>query len=72
MLPEAIILIPGFGAQGGKAADVAAAFRPDGLGAIVNSSRGILFPFRPDEPHWEARIEEATRATIAALQPIIS
>ena len=67
MLPEVIFLVPGFGAQGGKADDVAPAFRSDGLGAVVNSSRGILFPFKPDEPRWEARIEEATRATIAAL-----
>ncbi len=70
LLPEVIILIPGFGAQGGKAAEIAPAFRPDGLGAIVNSSRGILFPFQPDEPRWEARIEEATRATINALPPL--
>src|SRR6185437_96937 len=67
LMPEVIFLVPGFGAQGGTAADVAPAFRADGLGAIVNSSRGILFPFKPDEPNWEARIEEATRATIAAL-----
>jgi orotidine-5'-phosphate decarboxylase len=70
ILPESIILVPGFGAQGGKATDVAPAFRPDGLGAIINSSRSILFPYQPDEPRWEARIEEATRATIAALAPI--
>ncbi|HEY7314052.1 MAG TPA: orotidine-5'-phosphate decarboxylase [Gemmataceae bacterium] len=67
LLPETIFLVPGFGAQGGTADDVAPAFRPDGLGAIVNSSRAILFPFEPDEPRWEARIEEATRAAIAAL-----
>ncbi|HJT77837.1 MAG TPA: orotidine-5'-phosphate decarboxylase, partial [Gemmataceae bacterium] len=66
-LPEAMFLVPGFGAQGAGAADTAAAFRPDGLGAVVNSSRGILFPFRPDDPHWEARIEAAARAAIAAL-----
>jgi orotidine-5'-phosphate decarboxylase len=66
-MPEVLFLVPGFGAQGGKAEDVAPGFRPDGLGAIVNSSRGILFPFKPDEPRWEASIEEATRATIAAL-----
>ncbi len=70
MLPEVIILIPGFGAQGGKAAEIAPAFRPDGLGVIVNSSRGILFPFQPDEPRWEDRIEKATRATIAALKSV--
>jgi orotidine-5'-phosphate decarboxylase len=69
LMPEVIFLVPGFGAQGGTAADVEPAFCTDGLGAIVNSSRGILFPFKPDEPHWEARIEEATRATIAALAP---
>ncbi len=68
-MPEVIFLVPGFGAQGGTAADVAPAFRADGLGAIVNSSRGILFPFKPDEPRWEARIEEATRSTVAALAP---
>ena len=68
-MPEVIFLVPGFGAQGGTADDVAGAFRPDGLGAIINSSRGILFPFKPDEHRWEARIEEATRATIAALVP---
>lgn len=68
-LPEVIFLVPGFGAQGGKAEDVAPAFRPDGLGAVVNSSRGILFPFKPEEPRWEARIEEATLATINALVP---
>lgn len=66
-LPEVIFLVPGFGAQGGTAADVAPAFRSDGLGAIVNSSRGILFPFQPAEARWEAHIEEATRAAIADL-----
>lgn len=72
LLPEVIFLLPGFGAQGGKAADVAPAFRADGLGAVVNSSRGILFPYQPDEPRWEYRIEEAIRATIAALASIYS
>jgi orotidine-5'-phosphate decarboxylase len=67
LMPEVIFLLPGFGAQGGTAADVAPAFRPDGLAAIVSSSRGLLFPFEPDDPRWETRIEEATRAAIAAL-----
>lgn len=66
-LPEVIFLVPGFGAQGGTAADVAAAFRADGLGAVVNSSRGILFPFAPADRDWEQRIEASTRATIASL-----
>jgi orotidine-5'-phosphate decarboxylase len=67
LTPDVIFLVPGYGAQGGGAADVAPAFRNDGLGAVVNSSRGILFPFKPDDPAWEQRIEEATRAAVAAL-----
>ena len=67
VLPEAFILVPGFGAQGGCARDVAAAFEESGLGAVVNSSRGILFPFAPDEPSWERAIERTTRETIRVL-----
>jgi len=70
LLPEVIFLLPGFGTQGGTAADTVGAFRSDGLGAIVSSSRGILFPFAPDDPAWEDRVEAAARATIAALAPV--
>ena len=66
-MPEAYLLVPGFGAQGANAADTAPAFRDDGLGAIVNSSRDIISSFHADEPDWEPKVEEATRATIAAL-----
>jgi orotidine-5'-phosphate decarboxylase len=69
LMPEVVFLLPGFGAQGGTTADVAPAFRPDGLAAIVSSSRGLLFPFQPDDPQWEQRIEEATRTAIASLAP---
>ena len=68
LLPEAWLLMPGLGAQGGTAADVAAAFRSDGLGAIVNSSRGITACFSRSQPHWEAAVETATRAAITALR----
>lgn len=67
LVPEVWFLVPGIGAQGGAAADTAPAFRKDGLGAVVNSSRGITFPYKPNEPHWEAAVEKATRETIAAL-----
>jgi len=65
--PEVLFLVPGFGVQGGSAAAIAAAFREDGLGAIVNSSRGIIFAYRPDEPRWEEAIETATLKAIDAL-----
>ena len=61
LIPDVWFLVPGFGAQGGKAEDVAPAFRNDGLGAIVNSSRGITFPFHPDDPDWENAIVKAKR-----------
>jgi orotidine-5'-phosphate decarboxylase len=69
-LPEVVFLVPGFGAQGGTADDVAPAFRPDGLGAVVNSSRGVLFPFSPEERGWEAKVEAAARAAVSALAPL--
>ena len=66
-LPDVWFLVPGYGAQGGTAADVRAAFRPDGLGAVVNSSRGVTFPFHPDDPRWEAKIVEAAKRAQAEL-----
>ena len=48
IMPKAYILIPGYGAQGGKAADLAPYFNEDGLGAIVNSSRGIIAAYKQD------------------------
>jgi orotidine-5'-phosphate decarboxylase len=66
-LPEAILLVPGFGAQGASARDTAAAFQENGLGAIVNNSRGISQCFTPVEADWEAKVEAATRETIAQL-----
>lgn len=66
-LPEAVFLVPGYGAQGGSAIDTAAAFRADGVGAVVNSSRGLTFPFSPRDPDWEQAVEQATRRSIAEL-----
>jgi orotidine-5'-phosphate decarboxylase len=67
LISEVLFLVPGFGSQGGAAQDVAAAFRDDGLGAIINSSRGIIFSFKPSDPKWELAVEAAGRETIASL-----
>ena len=48
LMPDTIFLIPGYGAQGGTAADAAAGFRKDGRGAIVNNSRGIIFAYKQE------------------------
>jgi len=67
-LPNVWFLVPGYGAQGGTAADVRAAYRADGLGAVVNSSRGITFPFHPDDPEWEAKVVAAAQKAQAELR----
>jgi orotidine-5'-phosphate decarboxylase len=69
-LPEVPFLVPGYGAQGGKAADLAAAFRADGLGAVINSSRGIIAAFKPDDADWKKKIIAATDAAIAELKAV--
>lgn len=48
IMPNAFFLVPGYGAQGGTAADVRACFNEDGLGAVVNSSRGIIFAYKEE------------------------
>ena len=68
LLPQVWFLVPGYGAQGGHAADVAAAFHTGGLGAVINSSRGITFPFQPEEPLWQAKIVTAARTAQAELR----
>lgn len=47
-LPHTFFLVPGYGAQGGGASDVAGAFDKNGLGAIINSSRGILCSWKKE------------------------
>ena len=49
LMPKTMFLVPGYGAQGGGAADVVPCFNEDGYGAIVNSSRGIIFAYKQDE-----------------------
>ncbi len=66
--PEVWFLVPGYGAQGAGIDAVRPAFRGDGLGAVVNSSRGLTFPFRPDDPDWEQRIRDAVAAMTAVLR----
>ncbi len=67
MLPATIFLVPGYGAQGANAADVAKAFKADGTGAIVNSSRGIIYAYKDAKyagiaGGWEKAVEAAVLA----------
>ncbi|HZZ28240.1 MAG TPA: orotidine-5'-phosphate decarboxylase [Pirellulales bacterium] len=73
-MPHAWLLIPGYGSQGGTAKDVVAGFDADGLGAIVNNSRGIIFAHQRREyagfgpSRWQEAVEAATREMIAQLR----
>jgi orotidine-5'-phosphate decarboxylase len=49
IMPKSFILVPGYGAQGGKGKDLVHFFNEDGLGAIVNSSRGIIAAYKQDQ-----------------------
>lgn len=61
IMKNSYFLVPGYGAQGGNAKDVANSFNNDGLGAIVNSSRGIMCAYKKGD--WkEEQFAEAARA----------
>ena len=60
-LPHTFFLVPGYGAQGGGAKDVAPAFDENGLGAIINSSRGIMCPWKKEEGLDPAEYAAAAR-----------
>jgi orotidine-5'-phosphate decarboxylase len=70
IMPKSYILVPGYGAQGGKGSDLAHFFNKDGLGAIVNSSRGIIAAFKQEkyQKYGEEHYAEASRQ--AALDMI--
>ena len=52
-MPAAWFLVPGVGAQGGSSADAIAGARTDGLGCLVNSSRGVLYPPKDAQEAYE-------------------
>jgi orotidine-5'-phosphate decarboxylase len=74
-MPHTWFLVPGYGSQGGTAANVAAAFDGRGLGAVVNNSRGIIFAHERREfaerfgpARWQDSVDCATREMIDELR----
>ena len=63
--------MPGYGAQGGGVDEVRPSFREDGLGAIVNSSRGVLFPTNPEDLNWKQSILHAAKTSAHALGSLL-
>jgi orotidine-5'-phosphate decarboxylase len=70
LMPHTYFLVPGYGAQGARAADVQACFNADGHGAIINSSRAIIYAYRQEayRAFGEERFPEASRAAVLAMQ----
>ena len=74
IMPKAFILVPGYGAQGGKGADLVHFFNEDGLGAIVNSSRGIIAAYQQEQyaQYGPENFADASRAAVIAMKEDIA
>lgn len=73
-MPHTFILVPGYGAQGGKGADLEHFFNEDGLGAIISSSRGIIAAYQQEQyAHFgEKGYADAARAAVLAMREDIA
>ncbi len=69
VMPHTFFLVPGYGAQGGKAEDLAVCFNENGVGAIVNSSRGIIAAHLKDE--YKTCFNDERNFALAARQACI-
>ena len=74
LMPKTFILVPGYGAQGGKGADLAHFFNKDGLGAIINSSRGIIAAYKQEAyvKYGETGYADAARAAVLDMKADIN
>lgn len=71
IMPKTYILVPGYGAQGGRGKDLVHFFNEDGLGAIVNSSRGIIAAYR-QEKYAKFGAEHFAEASRAAVEDMVN
>ena len=74
VMPKSYILVPGYGAQGGKGADLVHFFNEDGLGAIVNSSRGIIAAYQQEQyaKFGPENFAQASRAAVEDMRADIA
>lgn len=74
IMPKAFILVPGYGAQGGKGADLVHFFNRDGLGAIINSSRGIIAAYQQEKyaGYGASGYADASRAAVLDMREDIA
>ena len=74
LMPQTFILVPGYGAQGGKGSDLVHFFNEDGLGAIINSSRGIIAAYQQEKyaRFGEMGYADASRAAVLDMREDIA
>lgn len=74
LMPNTFILVPGYGAQGGKGADLVHFFNEDGLGAIINSSRGIIAAYQQEKyaSYGAGQYAQASRAAVIDMREDIA
>ena len=70
LMPKALILVPGYGAQGGSAKAAAECFNEDGLGAIVSSSRGITYAFGDPDISRDAFVRSVREKTLRMIDEV--
>jgi len=77
MMPHSIFLVPGYGAQGAGAEDVAACFKSDGTGALVTTSRSVIYAYEQPKylemyaTEWEKCVEQACKDFVAEIARIV-
>ena len=74
IMPKAFILVPAYGVQGGKGADLVHFFNEDGLGAIISSSRGIIGAYQQEKyaEYGELNYADAARAAVIDMREDIA
>ena len=74
LMPKTFILVPGYGAQGGRGKDLVHFFNEDGLGAIINSSRGIIAAYKQEAyaEFGELNYADASRKAVEVMIEDIS
>lgn len=71
LMPQQILLVPGFGAQGGTIDDIRPCFNADGKGALITASRSVIYAFDANDDDWKSPITEAAKALANQIAAVV-
>ena len=71
LMPQQILLVPGFGAQGGTVEDIRPCFSADGKGALITASRSIIYAFDVNDDDWKTPITEAAKTLADQIAAVV-